>query len=104
MKNAQKKFKLYTTKQFLQLVFCENGIPSSKRVVGTIIILVCLICKVIQMCLGQDVDFIYEFSLGCTLIGLKTMSTFFHSDKHDFGVNNNNQEQTKTQENISNEE
>lgn len=79
--------KTYTFKEYVQLAFCENGVPSSKRIVGTFVICFVLLIMLVSLIRDGVTPFLETMCQtmavgGFSLIGLKTFTSIFkHEDK-----------------------
>lgn len=79
--------KLYTLKEFIQLSFCENGRPSSKRVVGAFMIFVVMIVLVVTLIIHGVTPFVENLAqtaliTGASLLGLSSVTSIWkHGDK-----------------------
>lgn len=79
-------FKEYTFKQFSQLAFSEKGSPSSKRVIGALLVVGVIIATIISVCLGYTafLENILQTMLitGASLLGLSSITSIW---KHEDG-------------------
>lgn len=78
-------FREYTFKQFIQLAFSENGSPSSKRIMGAILIIFVIIATIICVFLGYTLflENILQAMLitGASLLGLSSITSIWkHND------------------------
>lgn len=76
--------KEYTFRQFMQLAFSEKGRPSSKRVIGGLLVVGVIISTIIAVCLGH-VDFLESILntslvVGAALLGLSSVTSIWKSD------------------------
>lgn len=74
----------YTFRQFMQLAFSEKGSPSSKRVVGGLLVIGVIISTIISVCLGHTIflESILNTSLivGAALLGLSSVTSIWKQD------------------------
>lgn len=76
--------KEYTFRQFMQLAFSENGSPSSKRVIGGLLVIGVIISTIVSVCLGHTMflENILNTSLivGAALLGLSSVTSIWKKD------------------------
>lgn len=83
-----KNFVPYTWRAFWQLCFCENGIPSSKRIIGAFLIVSVVVNTWILSAKGyvEIVEPIMQTSLivGSGLLGLSSVTSIWKHDDKEF--------------------
>lgn len=89
-----------TTREFIREAFSENGVGSSKRIVGTCILLVALGCTVYLTITGGCTtcveDLLQTFIImACSLLGIGSITSIWKNGKASVG----NHENEKTKEN-----
>ena len=72
-------FTEYTFRQFMQLAFSEGGVPSSKRVIGGVLVIGVIIAAIILASVG-GVDFLdgllqTMLITGASLLGLSSITS-----------------------------
>lgn len=76
--------KEYTFRQFMQLAFSEKGRPSSKRVIGGLLVVGVIISTIISVCVGHTMflESILNTSLivGAALLGLSSVTSIWKND------------------------
>ena len=81
--------KEYTFRQFIQLAFSEKGRPSSKRVIGGLLIVGVIVSTIVSVCLGHTMflESILNTSLivGAALLGLSSVTSIWKNDNTPVG-------------------
>ena len=84
---------------FIREVFSEKGIASSKRVLGAIIILVCLACIVYLVIKEGGTSIVKELLdtsmiIGGALLGISSVTGIWKKDSSDIKEESNNDDET----------
>lgn len=91
-----------TLKEFFIHVFSEDGIPSCKRIVGTFMIVVVMICTVLSIAtsgMSTQIQSIVELEIitAGTLLGLSSVTRIWNKSKSSSNTESKSTKKTKQQ-------